>query len=69
MPCIIREKPAIITEKKDDYVIGLKANQKSLYEDVKWYFENPATEFNSEIYLTKDKSHGRIEKRVCKKSN
>ena len=25
----------IITEKKGDYVIGLKANQKALYEDVK----------------------------------
>ena len=62
-----RETCKIITEKKGDYVIGLKANQKALYEDVKLYFENPPTDFNPEIYSTKEKSHGRIEKRVCKK--
>ena len=62
-----RETCKIITEKKGHYVIGLKANQKALYEDVKLYFENPPADFKPEIYTTKEKSHGRIEKRVCKK--
>jgi hypothetical protein len=30
---------AKITERKADYVIGLKENQDSLLEDVKLYFE------------------------------
>ena len=50
-----------ITEKKADYVIGLKQNQPALYKDTEDYFN----EFYKVIpsATTLDKGHGRIEKR------
>jgi predicted transposase YbfD/YdcC len=50
-----------IYENKADYVIGLKANQPTLLNDVSLYFEN----FSQELpkHITKDKDHGRIETR------
>jgi predicted transposase YbfD/YdcC len=50
-----------ITEKRADYVIGLKGNQSSLRDDVSLYFE----EFlqNTARTRTLEKGHGRIEKR------
>jgi len=50
-----------ITEKKAEYVINLKGNQRSFYNDVESFFEDfadfiPKTE-------TLEKGHGRIEKR------
>lgn len=50
-----------ICEKGADYVLALKANQETLYEDVKLYFE---TETATQIYKNKiEKNHGRVEKR------
>jgi len=49
-----------ITDKKADYVLGLKANQPSLYEDVKIYFDNIDV---TQKTVTKEKGHGRIETR------
>jgi predicted transposase YbfD/YdcC len=50
-----------ITEKKADYVIGLKGNQETLRDDVELYFENYTQQ--CEKTVTKEKNHGRIEKR------
>lgn len=50
-----------ITEKKADYVIGLKQNQPVLYKDTEDYFNEYYKEIPSTTTL--DKGHGRIEKR------
>jgi predicted transposase YbfD/YdcC len=49
-----------ITEKKADYVIGLKGNQGRMHEDVTLYFEHFQTMPKT---VTKEKGHGRIETR------
>lgn len=49
-----------VREKKADYVLGLKGNQPSLYQDVKLYFESEAPQSATQ---TLEKDHGRIEKR------
>ena len=43
-----------------DYVFGLKANQTSLHEDTKLYFDHIDGSFKT---VTKEKGHGRIETR------
>lgn len=55
----------LIVKQKGDYLLALKLNQKSLFEDVKNYFkEQLALEPNDLLsYQTVEKSHGRIEKR------
>jgi predicted transposase YbfD/YdcC len=50
-----------ITEKNADYVIGLKGNQETLHDDVVLYFQDFAGD--CEKNETKEKGHGRIEKR------
>lgn len=50
-----------ITEKKADYVIGLKGNQETLRDDVELYFKDFIQ--NCEKTSTKEKGHGRIETR------
>ncbi|MDR1913319.1 MAG: ISAs1 family transposase, partial [Clostridiales bacterium] len=63
---ISRQKSIVakITEKKADYLIGLKGNQGTLREDVELYFTDfaAATE-KAEKVETKEKGHGRVEKR------
>lgn len=49
-----------IREKKADYVLGLKGNQPSLYQDVKLYFESELPQYAAH---TLEKDHGRVEKR------
>ncbi len=51
-----------ITDQEADYIIGLKGNQKSLYEEVENSF------IITESQLSKDitKEHGRIETRECR---
>lgn len=65
-----KETAEVIIKNKADYVLQLKANQKSFYEDVYAMFDdkymdvtNKADEY--EIFETIEKSHGRIEKRTC----
>lgn len=57
-----------ITSQKADYVIGLKENQKSLYEAVAdTYTQSKAVGFKNidhTSYETREKDHGRIEKRT-----
>ena len=58
-----------IVERGADYVLALKANQPSLYEDVQWLFEQAlARQFQGivhDFHQTLDKGHGRIEMRRC----
>ena len=49
-----------IIENKADYCLALKGNQSNLHDDVKLYFENLPAE---QTVFTKEKGHGRIEKR------
>jgi len=58
-----------ITEKKADYILALKENQPTLYEDVRLYFEeyrdNP-TGIDPECRaMTYSQGHGRYERRTC----
>jgi len=57
----------IIVDKKSDYVLALKGNQKLFYEEVKEYLDDSIeTGFNDTPYTytkTFDKGHGRIETR------
>jgi predicted transposase YbfD/YdcC len=51
---------AKIAERRADYVIGLKGNQGSLFEDAKLYFEHE----NAQRFIEPlEKDHGRLEKR------
>jgi len=58
-----------IVDRGADYVLALKANQPSLYEDVQWLFEQAgATNFQGvahDFQQTINKGHGRIEIRRC----
>lgn len=49
-----------------DYILQLKGNNHTTYEDVKAMFENKERNKNEyETYTTIEKSHGRIETRTC----
>lgn len=62
-----REIAAKIIEKKADYVLSVKKNQKTIYEDIRYFVEEEEKrQFNDvkhEYSRTLDKGHGRIEKR------
>lgn len=65
-----KETAKKIIEAKGDYVLQLKANQKSFYEDVYAMFDDKYmlednNEDEYEIFSTIEKSHGRIESRTC----
>jgi predicted transposase YbfD/YdcC len=53
-----------IKNRDADYVIGLKANQKTLYEDVKKIFSDQKVLDSSSSFEENDKGHGRLEKRT-----
>ena len=55
-----------IVNKKADYVLAVKANQKSLYDDISLYFENLDKDIVYDEYEDTDAGHGRIEVRNCK---
>lgn len=52
----------LIIEKKADYVIGLKANQDGLYEQVADWFERIKPSLQADV--KRDLGHGRAEKRT-----
>lgn len=56
-----------IADKKGDYVIALKANQKHLHEEVTEYFDdamkNKFKDFDHVYFCETEKDHGRIESR------
>ena len=65
-----KETSKKIIENGGDYVLQLKANQKSFYEDVYAMFDDKYMsetdkECEYEIYKTQEKKHGRIETRTC----
>lgn len=65
-----KEITRAITDQKADYVLALKGNQRQLYKDVVEMFEYGAqTGFRgieSDWFETVEKSHGRLERRVCR---
>lgn len=61
-----RKTCAKIISMQGDYVLGLKQNQPSLYEDLSLYVEK-AGGADFETFQTIEKNAGRIEKRICKK--
>jgi predicted transposase YbfD/YdcC len=61
MGCQKKITQAII-EEKADYVIQLKENQPTLYEDIALFFQNP-TNGHFDTFQTVDGEHGRIETR------
>lgn len=65
-----KETAETIIENKGDYVLQLKANQGNFYKDVYAMFDDKYMseadkECEYEIFITTEKSHGRIEKRTC----
>ena len=59
----------VIIDKGADYILSLKENQKTLYKDVKLYFDDIRKEKNilesDNYFKTVEKGHGRIEMREC----
>ena len=65
-----KETAETIVNNGGDYVLQLKANQKSFYEDVYAMFDDKYINESDqdceyEIYKIQEKSHGRIETRTC----
>ncbi len=56
-------------EHNGDYVIGLKENQHLLFADVELFFGDRTNEVDMEKHTTTEKSRGRIEKRICRKTS
>jgi predicted transposase YbfD/YdcC len=60
---------AAIIEQGADYVLALKDNQPTLFEDVQWLFEQAqARQFQEVVHdvaQSVDQGHGRIEVRRC----
>lgn len=56
-----------IVEQKGDYLLGLKGNQRSLYNDIVLFYSEGDNNDLLECYTTLEKNAGRIEKRICRK--
>lgn len=54
-----------IVEQDADYVIAVKANQETLFDDVQAAFGPTTREFAPAYYKTVEKDHGRIDIREC----
>ena len=58
-----------IKEKKADYILSVKENQKKLYEDIQLFFKEKEClmelKDDQKYAVTVNKEHGRIEKREC----
>ena len=58
-----------ILDRKGDYLLALKQNQKALYEEVNLFFESDLSEIELSTHKEIDSGHGRIETRkstVCR---
>jgi len=64
-----KETCSKIIEKQGNYVLGLKKNQKTLYDNIELYFKSDNTNRDLETYTTTEKNGGRIEKRICRKAS
>lgn len=60
-----RQTCAKIIEKQGNYVLGLRKNQKTLYDNIELYLKSENTNKNLETFQTIEKNGGRIEKRIC----
>lgn len=58
-----------IIDKKGNYAIGLKKNQKTLFEDVELFISDKINSNDIEIDSISNKNNGRFEKRTCYKVN
>jgi predicted transposase YbfD/YdcC len=58
-----REIVKKICRKHADYVLALKGNQGSLYDDTKLYFKDPSLLKDCAYYVTAEKARGGVEKR------
>lgn len=54
-----------IVEQGADYVMAVKGNQGTLFEDLSALFDTPATQQTADYHRTITKDHGRIEIRQC----
>lgn len=57
-----KELVALIVQKKADYIIGLKTNQGTLYDQVRDHFEQHKEAMSQSV--SRDLGHGRAEKRT-----
>lgn len=68
MHCQVKTAAKIL-EREGDYLLGLKGNQAYLEDRVREKFQNKkgpgSRSMNKEVFKTKEKGHGRLEKRVC----
>lgn len=65
-----KETAEIIINNGGDYVLQVKANQKNFYDDTMAMFTDSFMDINDkeenyETFVTLEKGHGRIEKRIC----
>ena len=51
---------------KGDYLLAVKGNQETLYDDVRVFFQQPPKGYAIDDYATTEKDHGRIEQRYCR---
>lgn len=62
-----REIAKKITDKKAEYILGLKENQPTLYATVEKLFQSPQDKMlQIDIAVTEEKGHGRDEQRICR---
>jgi len=54
-----------IREQQADYVLAVKENQPTLYEDIVESFENASADVQLDYHRSVNKGHGRIEIREC----
>ena len=60
-----RETARAVTAAGGDYVLALKGNQGTLYEDAKLYLDDPAQDAGRRRHRDTDGGHGRIETRTA----
>lgn len=60
-----RASAKAICGKGADYVLALKGNQATLYDDVKLYLDDPQSQGKLDVFQDVDAGHGRIETRIA----
>jgi predicted transposase YbfD/YdcC len=53
-----------IIDKGADYILPVKKNQETLYNDINLFFQTQGNDL-TERFRTIEKSHGRLEERTC----
>jgi len=60
---------SLITQRNGDFVVQLKANQKTLFEQVKQQFATAYYTDKVHEYTQTNQGHGRVEKRTVMQTN